>query len=186
MRSPPAGELVDIVDDHDVVVGTATRAEMRAGRLRHRCVAVLVRHPDGRVLAHRRSPDKDVWPGRWDLAVGGVVGRGESYETAAARELAEEVGIHGVTPRYVRHVVYDDDDVSEQARLYEVTWDGPLHFADGEVVEARWLTASELRALIAQEPFCPDTLALAASVWDVQGSAGGARGWRGPPREDPP
>ena len=33
---------------------------------------------DGRLLVHRRSDDKDLWPGRWDLAVGGVVAAGES------------------------------------------------------------------------------------------------------------
>jgi isopentenyldiphosphate isomerase len=156
----PREELVDVVDEDDRVVGTATRGEMRAGRLRHRCVAIVVRQPDGRVLVHRRSDDKDVWPGRWDLAVGGVVARGETYDEAAVRELAEEVGITGVRPRVVRHRVYDDADVREQARLYEVTWDGPIDFVDGEVVAARWLTRDELIALVTREPFCPDSLAL--------------------------
>jgi len=32
----PLGELIDLVDEHDRVVGTATRTEMRAARLRHR------------------------------------------------------------------------------------------------------------------------------------------------------
>ena len=159
-ESDPREELLDVVDEADQVVGTATRREMRAGRLRHRCVAILVHHPDGRVLVHRRSDDKDVWPGHWDLAVGGVVAHGETYDVAAIRELAEEVGITGVQPRFVRHQIYDDADVREQARLYEVTWDGPIHFVDGEVVEARWLTRDELAALIAREPFCPDSLTL--------------------------
>jgi isopentenyldiphosphate isomerase len=160
----PLGELIDLVDEHDRVVGTATRTEMRAARLRHRCVAIVVRHPDGRVLVHRRSADKDLWPGRWDIAVGGVVGQGESYAAAAARELAEEVGITGVRPRFVRHETYDDPDVSEQAALYEMTWDGPLRFVDGEVVEARWVTPDELAALVIREPFCPDSLALGGDL----------------------
>jgi isopentenyldiphosphate isomerase len=162
--SGPRDELVDIVDEADRVVATATRREMRADRLRHRCVAIVVRHPDGRVLVHRRSDDKDVWPGRWDLAVGGVVAQGETYDEAAVRELAEEVGITGVEPRFVRHRIYTDADVREQARLYEVTWDGPLHFVDGEVVEARWVTRDELAALVAREPFCPDSLALGRDI----------------------
>jgi isopentenyldiphosphate isomerase len=156
-----ADDLVDVVDEHDVVVATVTRAEMRAKRLRHRCVAVLVRDRQHHVLVHRRSEDKDVWPGRWDLTIGGVVAHGEDYARAAARELAEEVGIEGAELRFLHHARYEDDDVREQAHLYSVTWDGPIRFVDGEVVEARWLTPAELVALLAREPFCPDALALA-------------------------
>ena len=91
-----ADELVDVIDDDGGVVGTVTRAEMRRRRLRHRCTFVIVRSSGGGVLVHRRSDDKDLWPGAWDLAVGGVVGAGEDWEPAARRELAEEVGVTGV------------------------------------------------------------------------------------------
>jgi isopentenyldiphosphate isomerase len=158
--SDPGDELVDVVDEDDAVVASVTRRRMRAERLRHRCVAVVVRDPAGRVLVHRRRDDKDIWPGRWDLAVGGVVGRGESYDDAAVRELAEEVGITDVSLRFLHHAAYEDEDVREQARLYEVTWDGPLRFLDGEVVEARWVTPAELTSLLERAAFCPDSLAL--------------------------
>ena len=58
MSDSPGVELVDVVDEHDRVVGTVTRAEMRARRLRHRTVFVLVVSSDGRLLAHRRSDDQ--------------------------------------------------------------------------------------------------------------------------------
>ena len=66
---------------------------MRRHRLRHRATFVVVRCSRGHVLMHRRSDTKDLWPGRWDLAVGGVVTAGEGYDDAARRELAEEVGV---------------------------------------------------------------------------------------------
>src|SRR3954447_5289866 len=94
-RPDPAGELVDVVDDDGRVVRVVTRAEMRAGCLRHRCTFIVVRNTAGEVLIHRRSEDKDLWPGRWDLACGGVVTAGEAWEPAARRELAEELGIEG-------------------------------------------------------------------------------------------
>ena len=68
----PGDELVDIVDEHDNVIATVTRREMRAPRLRHRAVYIAVQHTDGRLLVHQRSHDKDVRPGAWDIAVGGV------------------------------------------------------------------------------------------------------------------
>jgi len=82
-------ELVDIVDDDDRVVATVTRAQMRAGRLQHRAVSIAVMSSDRRLLVHRRSDDKDLWPSMWDMAAGGVVAAGESYDAAAHRELAE-------------------------------------------------------------------------------------------------
>jgi isopentenyldiphosphate isomerase len=162
----PASELVDVVDDDDRVTATVTRARMRAERLAHRVVFILVRRSDGRVLVHRRSADKDIWPSAWDLAVGGVVASGETWDAAAARELAEEVGIAGAHLAFVRAGRYADDDVTESARVYIVVWDGPIAFTDGEVVAAEWLVPSEVKARLADPAFsfCPDSVALAGDL----------------------
>lgn len=168
-----ADEPVNVVDEHDRVLRTVPRAEMRARNLRHRAVflAVVDGVGDGaRLLVHRRSEAKDVWPGWWDLAVGGVVTSGEGYDDAAVRELAEEVGLDAadVTPQPLgdpsRPGRYDDEHVSLLGRCYLVVVpDGPsrtLTFPDGEVVEARWVTAPELQALRHRHPFLPDSVAL--------------------------
>ena len=86
-------ELVDVVDESDQVIKVVPRRVMRADRLRHRAVFIAILDGAGRLLVHRRSPNKDVWPSWCDIAVGGVVGAGESYLEAAHRELAEEVGV---------------------------------------------------------------------------------------------
>jgi isopentenyldiphosphate isomerase len=156
----PGDELVDVVDDDDRVVATVTRREMRARRLRHRVVFIIVTSTTGELLVHRRSEDKDLWPGRWDIGVGGVVGAGESYEAAGQRELAEEVGVLDAAPAFVADGRYADPDVDLIARAFRVVHDGPFRFADGEVVEARWVDAAGLVALIAAEPFVPDSLTL--------------------------
>jgi isopentenyldiphosphate isomerase len=155
-----ADELVDVVGPDGAVLGTVTRAEMRAGRLRHRCTFVLVRNTAGQVLVHRRSESKDMWPGRWDLACGGVVTAGEEWGPAACRELAEEVGVTGVDLDPLGEGEYADDDVDEVARVYGVTWDGPVRFTDGEVVEAHWVDLDELRRLLDTRPFVPDSVRL--------------------------
>ena len=159
-----APELVDVVDEDDRVVATVTRAEMRSGRLRHRCVFLVVRRPDGRVLVHQRSSVKDIWPSAWDVAVGGVVTAGEAWDAAAARELAEEVGIAGTPLTLARVGRYADADVDEVARVYTVTWDGPVRFVDGEVVAAEWLTPAEIDQRRARLPFCPDSVALVSDL----------------------
>lgn len=155
-----AHELVDVVDDHDRVVARVTRAEMRALRLRHRTVFIAVVHPDGRLLVHRRSEHKDLWPGWWDLAVGGVVGPGETYDDAARRELAEEIGVHGVDPIAIGGGVYTDDEVALVGRCYRVETAGPFMFADGEVVEAEWIAVADLDRVLGERQFLPDSVAL--------------------------
>jgi 8-oxo-dGTP pyrophosphatase MutT (NUDIX family) len=156
-------ELVDIVDEFDHVVDSVPRRVMRAERLRHRAVFIAVVDGMGRLLVHRRSPAKDVWPGWCDIAVGGVVGAGETYLEAAHRELAEEIGVTTETLAELdlgESRPYDDDQVSLLARCYMVTSEGPFTFDDGEVVEAWWVHRDGLDDLLVREKFLPDSLAL--------------------------
>jgi isopentenyldiphosphate isomerase len=160
-----ADELVDVVDEHDLVRRVAPRAEVRSENLRHRCVFVVVRSSSGEVLVHERAPDKDIWPGRWDLGVGGVLGAGEGYAAAAVRELAEEVGIAVDGRSALRELgrgTYDDDDVSLIGRVFDVVSDGPFTFADGEVVQAGFRPLAALQADVAADPcrWVPDSVAI--------------------------
>ena len=151
-------ELVDVVDVDDVVVRTVTRAEMRAQKLRHRAVYLAVVHPDGRLLVHQRSELKDVWPGRWDVAVGGVVAAGETYDQAAQREVAEEIGVDAAPQPLEGGGPFDDDDVSLIGRCYLLVHAGPFTFADGEVTRAEWVDLQSLAN--DQRQFLPDSRAL--------------------------
>lgn len=155
----PGEELVEEVDLEGNVLRIVTRAEMRAGRLRHRTTFIAVVDSGGRLLAHQRSLNKDVWPSRWDIAAGGVAAVGEAWDVGARRELAEELGIEAP----IEHLgggTYDDDEVRTVAQVFVARHSGPYRFADGEVVDARWLTLAKLHALIESQPCCPDSLAL--------------------------
>ena len=156
-----ADELVDVVDEHDRVLHVVSRREMRDERLRHRTVFIAVTNSSGDVLVHRRADHKDVWPGRWDLAAGGVLAAGELYDEGAVRELAEELGIVGVPLQRLGRGAYEDADVAEIATVYRALWDGPVRFADGEVAEARWMTLEEVwRGAAGALDFVPDSVSL--------------------------
>ena len=157
-------ELVEVVDAQARVLEIVTRARMRAERLMHRAVYVLVRDGAGRVLVHRRSEDKDLWPGRWDVAIGGVMAVGESWIEGALRELAEEVGVE-VDPVDLDDLgggVYEDADVAVVGHCFAVRHEGPFAFADGEVTEAVFVDAVELAGRRVRDPFLPDSWALLA------------------------
>jgi isopentenyldiphosphate isomerase len=156
---PPADELVEHVDEAGNVIAVVTRHQMRTERLRHRCVYLLVVH-DGHLLVHRRAGDKDIWPSRWDVAAGGVAGAGESWDDAARRELAEELGIDA-DPIAAGEGTWQGDEAAVTGRVYIVEHPGPFRFDDGEVVEARFVGRHELEDLLATQPVCPDSVALA-------------------------
>lgn len=160
-------ELVEVLDETGAVVDVVTRADMRARNLRHRSVGIVVRRPaDGALLAHRRADWKDVWPGRWDIAFGGVCAVGEADVDTAVRELAEEVGIDvdAGALRELGRGTYEDDDVAALATIFEVDHDGPFAFADGEVEETEWVPMVDLARWMAEHPHCPDSAELVRTI----------------------
>ncbi len=167
MAGMTAAELVALIDPDDDtgrVTGAAPRERVRAENLPHGATGVLVRRSDGQVLVHRRSQDKDLWPGLLDVACGGVLVAGEDPEAGARRELAEEVGIDdpGLPLEPLGRRWYRDDDTWYLAHLYQVVWDGPVRFVDGEVAEAWWEPLTVVAAVLddPDSPVVPDTRAL--------------------------
>lgn len=159
-----ADELIAVYDADGHEVGSATRARMRAEGLWHAATMVLVRSPDlARVYVHRRSPDKDVFPGLRDCWAGGVVGAGEDPDEGAVRELAEELGVTGapLTRLYVYPFV--QPPVRCHNFVYETTWDGPITHQPEEIVSGGWMALDELAAQL-RDPdsdFVPDGRAVA-------------------------
>lgn len=153
-------EMVEEVDVDGHVIRLVTRREMRAQTLWHRAVFVAVLSEKGQILVHRRSEEKDVWPGCWDVAVGGVLSPGEEWHAAALRELSEELGITGVSVESLGTGVYADRDVRLVAACFVCRTDGPFTFADGEITEAHWVSREELPIWLNAKQFLPDSVAL--------------------------
>src|SRR5262249_13740503 len=149
-----ASELVDGVDADDRVIGRATRAEIRAQKLRHRATYILVFNTRGQLFVHQRTATKDVYPSYYDVAVGGVVAAGESYDVGARRELAEELGITGPPPRPILAFQYEDADNRVNGRVYSYSHDGPLQRE--EIAPGEWPDLDVVIDRLRQLPFCPD------------------------------
>jgi 8-oxo-dGTP pyrophosphatase MutT (NUDIX family) len=155
----PADELLDIVDEDDRVVGQARRGDAYERHLRHRCVFVLARDPDGRIFVHRRTAQKLVFPSRYDMFVGGVVGAGESYDDAALREAEEELGVSGLPrPAPVLKFLYSDGGQSWWSWVYEVECALAVRPQAEEVAWHTFLTDEELHDRLPQWDWVPDGL----------------------------
>lgn len=86
-------EIFDIVDEHDQVVGQAPRSVVHAQKLLHRAVHIFVFNSRRELLLQMRSSLKDEYPLCYTSSASGHLSAGESYETAAPRELEEELGL---------------------------------------------------------------------------------------------
>ncbi len=157
----PADEILDIVDENDRVIGQSPRGEAYARGLRHRCVFIQARDAEGRIFVHRRTPTKLVFPSLYDMFVGGVVGAGESYDTAALREAEEELGVTGLPlPRYLFTFLYDNGaGQTWWSAVYEVRCDLPVRPQAEEVAWHDFLPEDEVRRRLGDWEWVPDGLA---------------------------
>ncbi|MBI3408039.1 MAG: NUDIX domain-containing protein [Planctomycetes bacterium] len=152
-------ELVDVIDAAGRTVSVATRAEMRARRLPHRCVYVLVFNSRGELFVHLRTAAKDIFPSHWDVAVGGVLAAEESFAEGARREVREELGLELNTEElFPFH--HEDEATVVQAMVYRTVHDGPFQLQAEEIVRGEFLSLAEVRRRAQDMPFCPDGLAV--------------------------
>lgn len=85
-------ELLAVVDSADVEIGAETRSRIHSDGLLHRAVHVLVFDRSGSLIIQQRSTLKDTFPLHWEC-VGGHLSPGETYGSAAVREVREELGV---------------------------------------------------------------------------------------------
>jgi isopentenyldiphosphate isomerase len=90
-------EIFDVVDEHGIPTGeTVAREDAHRHGIRHRTSHVwLIRVYNGKaqVLLQKRSPDKDSYPGCYDISSAGHIPAGDDFIESALRELEEELGI---------------------------------------------------------------------------------------------
>jgi isopentenyl-diphosphate delta-isomerase len=155
LRPANREELFDVVDAQDEVVSQAPRWDVHARSLLHRAVHVLVHDEAGRFFLQRRSLGKDSFPGCWDASCTGHLDAGEDYETAARRELREELGWHDVS-QPLRHVTKLAASPSTGYEFIEVFLlgpaAGPFELHPEEIIEGRWIDPRALSAEMRASP----------------------------------
>ena len=161
MSPDPGAELVDVLDAAGRPVGVVTRREMRERRLPHRVTYVLVFNRAGELFVHLRTLHKDVHPGYWDVAIGGVVAAGESFDDGARREGLEELGV-ALQLESLFPVRYADELTVVHGVAYRACHEGPFRLQPEEIVRGEFLTLEAVAARARREPFCPDGLVVLA------------------------
>ncbi|MDP3480216.1 MAG: NUDIX hydrolase YfcD [Desulfoprunum sp.] len=152
----PTEEQVQIVDRQNRLTGVAPRSLMRRLALTHRASFILVFNASGELFLQKRTETKDIYPGYWDVAAGGVVMAGESYEESAERELAEELGITDIPLTVLFDHYYEDPENRVWGRVFRCSHEGPFILQAEEVAYGRFIGIAEALRLSLSEPFTPD------------------------------
>ena len=155
-----AEELVRIVDEDNREIAVAFRDLMREQQLIHRASYIVVFNRAGDIFVQKRTQSKDIYPGYWDVAAGGVVLAGESYEEAAVRELEEELGIKKVKLRFLFDQFYSNEENRVWGRIFTCTHEGPFILQAEEVEYGRFMSPETALDYSSSEPFTPDGILL--------------------------
>lgn len=156
----PAEEIVQIVDRSNAPIDALPRWVMRQKGLIHRACYILVFNGEGELYLQKRTTTKDIYPGYWDVAAGGVVLAGESYEQSARRELEEELGIDKTPLTFLFDHYFEDADNRIWGRIFSCTNEGPFTLQPEEVAYGQFVSLESIELLNRTEPVTPDGLQL--------------------------
>lgn len=96
-------EIVDVVDENDVIIGQATKAQVNSDpKLIHREIGVLIYDDKNRIYIQQRSYKKKFYPGWWIISVAGHIPAGMDPLAAAHMELVEELGFDTELKFYIK------------------------------------------------------------------------------------
>ena len=157
MHGLSSQEIVMVVDDENRPVAELPRHRVRSENLPHRTTYIFVFDRRGRVLVQLRTAIKDMYPGYYDLAAGGVVAAGESYEENAEREAEEELGIRDTVLVPKLDTYYEDERNRCFGRVFTCVHEGPFTLQPEEVESVAFRTADEI-AGGGIAPVTPDSL----------------------------
>lgn len=148
-----AEELFDVVDEQDRVLWTEARATVHRKGYLHRAVHIFVFNSDGELYLQRRSMNKDTAPGKWVSSCSGHVDSGEDYDTAARRELGEEIGLFD--PIDMERVFKEPacrPTGNEFVWVYRCRSEGPFELNPDEVSDGQWVGLDALNRWIEDRP----------------------------------
>ncbi len=150
-------EWLPIVNNKGEITGQAPRSKVHDGsKLLHPVVHMHVINPKKAILLQKRSLLKDVFPGRWDTAVGGHISAGEKLEEALKREAFEEIGLKNFSARLLRIFKWESDNQAELVYLL-ITHDYKNYKSQtDEVSEARFWTKNQIEKQLGKGVFTPN------------------------------
>lgn len=151
---------MELWDVYDINRNKTNRTWLRGEALQsgefHLVIHVCIFNSSGEMLIQQRQSFKEGWPNMWDLTVGGSAIAGDTSQTAAQRELYEEIGLkldfQQIRPHLTINFENGFDDiylVEEDVQLHTLT----LQYE--EVQNVKWASKDEILHRIKNGEFIP-------------------------------
>ena len=167
-------ELVDLYDENRVPLGLTAERHSPKGANEYRIVVhVCLFDSRGRMLIQQRTQEKRIWPGKWDVTIGGGVDAGETSRQGAEREFLEELGypleLTDLRPSVTVNFEGSFDDFFILTRDLDET---KLVLQKEEVSAVRWVTLAELLEMVDAGTFIPYPKSFLEFLFDMRESFG--------------
>lgn len=163
----PDGEMFPIVDENGIVTARSAREYCHGGgMLLHPVVHLHIIDHHQRLYLQKRSAKKDLFPGRWDTAVGGHVKYGETILEALSREAAEELLLEEFNPIFLGAYTWESKRERELVNVFAAVGSYDLRPDRDEVDEGRWWTIGEMEAVLNSSMFTPNFVSEYKSIKD--------------------
>jgi len=154
-------EYLDIINEKDEVIGTASMEEAHQQKLPHRIVHIFIFNKENKMALQLRSQYKSFCPNHWCTPVGGHVRAGETYEQAAFRECKEELGVKLEITSTHKDIYEDGLGNKLFLTTYKAITDGPFNINPEEVQKVEFFTLEQIQSMInSGEKFHPELLFL--------------------------
>lgn len=163
----PRNEKVQIVDENNVEIAAISRSVMREQNLIHRASYILVFNKAKQLYVQKRTLSKDIYPGFYDVAAGGVVLAEENYEEAAERELFEELGIQEVALTFCFDHYYEDENNKVWGRIFRCQHEGPFTLQEEEIESGGFMDVQQVLESTGRTLFTPDGVEILQRLQDA-------------------
>ena len=169
-------ELWDIYDKNRIKTGkTIERGELPNG-IYHLVVHVCIFNSKNEMLIQQRQTFKEGWPNMWDITVGGSAIVGDTSQSAAERELFEEIGYKVNLTDIRPHLSINFERGFDDYYLIEENIDiRELHLQYEEVQGVKWATKNEILQMIDAGEFIPYYENLIELLFDIRKKYGACR-----------
>ncbi|MDR3314569.1 MAG: NUDIX domain-containing protein [Oscillospiraceae bacterium] len=166
-------EIWDVYDaDRHLTGETMLRGSAFAPGAYHLVIHVIVFNPKGEMLIQQRQPFKHGWSNMWDLSCGGSAVAGDTSQTAAARELFEEIGLrHDFTGQRPHMTHYFDEGFDDNYIIHAEPELESLTLQYEEVQAVQWAGLEEILQMIDEGTFIPyfkSYIALLFEMWNSE------------------
>lgn len=164
-------EILDIINDNNEIIGSASYEKIHKEKLPHRVVSAMLKNSKGQLLLQLRSEKKSAYPLHWSFSAGGHVRKGENYLSALIRETKEEVEIDCAVDDFIykgKGTFVEHSGAVVTYEAYEILYDGPIEeVANEEVAAVQFADFPTIKKMIEEkkEKFQPALVQVLKDHW---------------------